>query len=61
SGVDRNVRAQEHASDHAPVWIELSDSAKPRTVKTKTTAKKAAPSRAKAQKVKKTPAPRARR
>lgn len=26
SGVDRDVRGQEGASDHAPAWIELSDS-----------------------------------
>jgi endonuclease/exonuclease/phosphatase family metal-dependent hydrolase len=25
AGVDREVRAQEHSSDHAPVWIELAD------------------------------------
>jgi exodeoxyribonuclease III len=25
AGVDRDVRAHEHASDHAPVWIELAD------------------------------------
>jgi exodeoxyribonuclease-3 len=25
AGVDRDVRAREHASDHAPVWIELAD------------------------------------
>jgi exodeoxyribonuclease III len=25
AGVDRDVRAHEHASDHAPVWIELTD------------------------------------
>jgi exodeoxyribonuclease-3 len=25
AGVDRDVRAREHASDHAPAWIELSD------------------------------------
>ena len=25
SGVDRDVRGREHASDHAPVWIELED------------------------------------
>lgn len=25
AGVDREVRGQEHASDHAPVWIELAD------------------------------------
>lgn len=25
AGVDREVRGQPHASDHAPVWIELSD------------------------------------
>jgi len=25
AGVDRDVRAWEHSSDHAPVWIELSD------------------------------------
>ena len=24
-GVDREVRAREHSSDHAPVWIELAD------------------------------------
>jgi exodeoxyribonuclease-3 len=24
AGVDRDVRAREHASDHAPAWIELS-------------------------------------
>jgi exodeoxyribonuclease-3 len=27
--VDRDVRGWEKASDHAPVWIELSDSARP--------------------------------
>ncbi|MDB5524962.1 MAG: Exodeoxyribonuclease [Rhizobium sp.] len=25
AGVDKNVRGREHASDHAPVWIELKD------------------------------------
>ena len=25
AGVDREVRAREHSSDHAPVWIELAD------------------------------------
>ena len=25
AGVDREVRAKEHSSDHAPVWIELAD------------------------------------
>jgi len=25
AGVDREVRGQEHASDHAPAWIELAD------------------------------------
>ncbi len=31
AGVDRDVRAREHASDHAPAWIELSDATgKPR-------------------------------
>ena len=25
AGVDRNVRGRDHASDHAPVWIELED------------------------------------
>ncbi len=25
AGVDREVRGREHASDHAPVWIELAD------------------------------------
>ena len=25
AGVDRDARARDHASDHAPVWIELSD------------------------------------
>jgi exodeoxyribonuclease III len=29
AGVDRDVRAREHASDHAPAWIELSDAAAP--------------------------------
>jgi len=55
AGVDRWVRGQEHASDHAPVWIELSDKAAParkaaakkapakKTVAKKTAAKKAAP------------------
>ena len=27
SGVDRPVRGEENASDHAPVWIELRDAA----------------------------------
>lgn len=27
AGVDREVRGREHASDHAPVWIELSEPA----------------------------------
>ena len=26
AGVDRNVRGWEHASDHAPTWIELAES-----------------------------------
>lgn len=30
SGVDRDVRGREKASDHAPAWIELSDRAAPR-------------------------------
>jgi exonuclease III len=25
AGVDREVRGRDHASDHAPVWIELKD------------------------------------
>ena len=25
AGVDREVRAREHASDHAPAWIELAE------------------------------------
>ena len=25
TGVERDVRARDHASDHAPVWIELAD------------------------------------
>ena len=25
AGVDRDVRAREHSSDHAPVWIELAE------------------------------------
>jgi hypothetical protein len=25
AGVDRDVRARERSSDHAPVWIELAD------------------------------------
>jgi exodeoxyribonuclease III len=29
AGVDRDVRGWEKSSDHAPTWIELSDSAKP--------------------------------
>ncbi len=38
-GVDRDVRAQPKASDHAPVWIELADKpkrAKPKIAKKKT-------------------------
>jgi exodeoxyribonuclease-3 len=27
AGVDREVRARDHASDHAPVWIEINDEA----------------------------------
>jgi exodeoxyribonuclease III len=30
AGVDRDVRGRENASDHAPVWIALRDSSKPR-------------------------------
>ncbi len=29
AGVDREVRGWEKTSDHAPVWIELADEAKP--------------------------------
>lgn len=29
AGVDREVRGREHASDHAPVWIEISASSHP--------------------------------
>jgi exodeoxyribonuclease III len=29
AGVDRDVRAHEHASDHAPVWIEVADAKRP--------------------------------
>ena len=25
AGVDRALRSQEHASDHAPAWIEIAD------------------------------------
>jgi exodeoxyribonuclease-3 len=25
TGVERDVRARDHASDHAPVWIEIAD------------------------------------
>jgi exodeoxyribonuclease-3 len=25
AGVERDVRARDHASDHAPVWVELAD------------------------------------
>jgi exodeoxyribonuclease-3 len=25
AGVERDVRARDHASDHAPVWIELAE------------------------------------
>jgi exodeoxyribonuclease III len=28
AGVDRDVRGREHASDHAPAWIELAEPAK---------------------------------
>jgi exodeoxyribonuclease III len=28
AGVDREVRGREHASDHAPVWIEIADAEK---------------------------------
>jgi exodeoxyribonuclease III len=28
AGVDRQVRGREHASDHAPAWIELAEPAK---------------------------------
>jgi len=28
AGVDRNVRSREHASDHAPAWIELAEPAR---------------------------------
>ena len=30
AGVDRDVRAREHSSDHAPVWIELADAPVPK-------------------------------
>jgi exodeoxyribonuclease-3 len=30
AGVDRDARAREHASDHAPTWIEIADAKKPR-------------------------------
>ena len=29
SGVDRDVRGRDHASDHAPVWIELTMNEQP--------------------------------
>jgi exodeoxyribonuclease III len=29
AGVDREMRGREHASDHAPAWIELDDAAAP--------------------------------
>jgi exodeoxyribonuclease III len=29
AGVDRGVRGRDHASDHAPAWIELAEAAKP--------------------------------
>ena len=29
AGVDRDVRAHDHASDHAPVWIEVADAKRP--------------------------------
>jgi exodeoxyribonuclease-3 len=50
AGVDRWVRGQEHASDHAPVWVELGDKAAPerkaaakKIPAKKATVKKAAP------------------
>jgi hypothetical protein len=32
AGVDRAVRGSKEASDHAPVWIKLSEAAKSRTI-----------------------------
>jgi len=42
AGVDRWVRGEDHASDHAPVWVELSDKASPvrKTAAKKTPAQK---------------------
>ena len=44
AGVDRAVRGNENASDHAPVWIKLSDATKPRPA----SAARASPTRHKA-------------
>jgi exodeoxyribonuclease-3 len=33
SGVDREERGKPHASDHAPVWVELKEAKKPRKKK----------------------------
>ena len=52
AGVDRWVRGQEHASDHAPVWVELGDKAAPerKAAAKKVPAKKAAAKKATAKK-----------
>jgi exodeoxyribonuclease-3 len=43
AGVDSWVRGQEHASDHAPVWVELGMSGKTARAPRKAAARKAAP------------------
>lgn len=55
AGVDRWVRGEPHASDHAPTWIELADAAAPsKRARKSTTAKAPAHTRA----ARSTPAPR---
>lgn len=43
AGVDRWVRGQPHASDHAPTWVELSERAAKKPAAKKAAAKKSAP------------------
>ncbi|CAN5595324.1 exodeoxyribonuclease III [soil metagenome] len=47
ANVDRWVRGEEHASDHAPTWVELGDAPMPTAKKAKPAAKRA-PAKAKA-------------
>ncbi|MDP2820232.1 MAG: endonuclease/exonuclease/phosphatase family protein [Polaromonas sp.] len=43
AGVDSWVRGQEHASDHAPVWVELGHAKAAAKLRGKAVAKKAKP------------------